>query len=107
VNVAPSIGAALADGISDATGGSWQLSETCWMNSELSARITTPEGPLVLLMAAAKEGKRSYRSLNGVAYWYQQSAAAPPSTRTLQNLDRVITRLNDVVPDVLREGAVS
>jgi hypothetical protein len=105
VDVSPGIGAALAAGIADATGGSWQLAETQWMNREISARITTPEGSLVLLMAAAKGKKRSYRSLNGVAYWYQQDASEPPSTRTLQALDRVITRLNDVVPEVLREGA--
>jgi hypothetical protein len=105
VQVSPDVGAALAAGISAATGGSWKLTETQWMNRQISAHITTPEGTLVLLMASAQGGKRSYRSLNGVAYWYQQSAAAPPSPHTLQSLDRVITRLNDVVPDVLREEA--
>jgi hypothetical protein len=103
--VSPDVGAALAAGISAATGGSWKLGETQWMNRQISAHITTPEGTIVLLMASAKGGKRSYRSLNGVAYWYQQSAAAPPSPRTLQSLDRVITQLNDVVPEVLREEA--
>jgi ubiquinone/menaquinone biosynthesis C-methylase UbiE len=104
VSVAPSIGSTLAERISAATGGSWQLTESQWVNRQISARIATPEGTLILGMGAAQNGTRSYRSLNGVAYWYRPSVDAPLSARTLRNLDRVIARLKDVVPSVLREG---
>ena len=107
--VSPSVGAALAAGVTAATGGAWQLGATQWVNGEISAQMSTPEGPLVLEMAAATGGQPSYKSVNGVAYRYRQNGAARPSVRALQHLDRVIAKLSAVVPAVLRDhdGAAS
>ncbi len=102
-SVSPTIGAALAAGVSAATGGVWELGTTQWLKGEISATLTTPEGPLVLEMAAATSAERSYKLVNGVAYRYRQRPGQPPSPRTLEDLDRLITEWSDVLPAVLQD----
>jgi hypothetical protein len=95
---------AIAAGVERATGGSWNLSATERANGEVSVRLATPEGLLVLNATPAESGRRNYRSLAGVDYSYRREAGSTPSSGTLRELDRVIEHLSTVMPSVVRDN---
>lgn len=93
----------LADGVSQATGGTWRLGASYCDDGRISAQLDTPEGSLTLEMAMATGSGKAYKVLNGVSYWYQkEDNAAPPSLRVLQDLDKVLKGLQFTVPPTLQ-----
>jgi len=103
----PPIHDAIAAGVQRATGGSWTLRATEAANGAVSVEIATPEGALVLDVARAVPGGRTYRSLNGVDYRYRRGAGAAPSRGALRQLDRVIEHLSAVMPPLVGDGSTS
>jgi len=95
---------ALSDGVAIATGGVWALVGVDRADDHLTIAVTMDSGELSIDARPAREGVRSFRVRDGVAYSYQRQAA-DLDRANLERLEFVIEQVRHLVAIAIEPGA--
>jgi radical SAM superfamily enzyme YgiQ (UPF0313 family) len=102
--VAAALRGALSDGVAIATGGVWSLATVEQSEDHLTIAVTTPSGELSIDARPAREGARSFRVRDGVAYSYQRLATDLDGA-SLERLEFLIEQVRHLVAIAIEPAA--